>query len=83
MDVLSENQGEDESELERKGRQSGKYKKICTINPDATMATKRLIGAILLKQNDEWAFPRARYMTLETIAPLSGDPVGGLPAVDS
>lgn len=39
IDVLSENQGEDESELERKGRQSGKYKKICTTDPDATMAT--------------------------------------------
>ncbi|TGN73358.1 transposase [Bradyrhizobium yuanmingense] len=38
-DVLSENQGEDESELQRKGRQSGKYKKICTTDPDATMAT--------------------------------------------
>ncbi|HSF77763.1 MAG TPA: IS256 family transposase [Steroidobacteraceae bacterium] len=31
----------------------------------------RLIGAILLEQNDEWAVQRARYMTLETIAPLS------------
>jgi len=34
----------------------------------------RLIGAILLEQNDEWAVQRARYMTLETIAPLSDDP---------
>ncbi|WP_128932066.1 transposase [Bradyrhizobium zhanjiangense] len=39
VDVLSENQSEDESEAERKGRQSGKYKKICTTDPDATMAT--------------------------------------------
>ena len=31
----------------------------------------RLVGAILLEQNDEWAVQRARYMTLETIAPLS------------
>jgi hypothetical protein len=30
----------------------------------------RLIGAILLEQNDEWAIRRAHYMTLETIAPL-------------
>jgi putative transposase len=29
----------------------------------------RLIGAILLEQNDEWAVQRARYMALETIAP--------------
>ncbi len=31
----------------------------------------RLTRAILLEQNDEWAVQRARYMTLETIAPLS------------
>jgi putative transposase len=28
-------------------------------------AITRLIGAILLEQNDEWAVQRARYMTLE------------------
>jgi putative transposase len=33
----------------------------------------RLIGAILLEQNDEWAVQRARYMTLESIAPLGDD----------
>ena len=37
-------------------------------------AIARLVGAILLEQNDEWAVQRARYMTLETIAPLSDDP---------
>ncbi|MDU6746571.1 MAG: IS256 family transposase, partial [Bradyrhizobium sp.] len=41
----------------------------------------RLVGAILLVQNDEWAVQRARYMTLETIGPLSDGPVTGLPAV--
>ena len=41
----------------------------------------RLVGAILLEQNDEWAVQRARYMTLETIAPLSDDPLVKLPAV--
>jgi len=44
-------------------------------------AIVRLVGAILLEQNDEWAVQRARYMTLETMAPLSDDPVVGLPAV--
>ena len=39
----------------------------------------RLVGAILLEQNDEWAVQRARYMTLETIAPLSDDPTVMLP----
>ena len=43
-------------------------------------AITRLIGAILLKQNDEWAVQRARYMTLETIASLSDDPIANLPA---
>ena len=41
----------------------------------------RLVGAILLEQNDEWAVQRARYMTLETIAPLSDDPMVVLPGV--
>jgi putative transposase len=44
-------------------------------------AVIRLVGAILLEQNDEWAVQRARYMTLETIATLSDDAVVGLPAV--
>ena len=49
-------------------------------NEDAII---RLVGAILLEQNDEWAVQRARYMTLETIAPLSDDPIVRLPAVAS
>lgn len=44
-------------------------------------AIVRLVGAILLEQNDEWAVQRARYMTLETIAPLSDDPIVNLPAL--
>jgi putative transposase len=44
-------------------------------------AITRLIGAILLEQNDEWAVQRVRYMTLETIAPLSDDPIVSLPAM--
>ncbi len=44
-------------------------------------AIVRLVGAILLEQNDEWAVQRARYMTLETMAALSDDPIVGLPAV--
>jgi transposase-like protein len=42
-------------------------------------AIVRLIGAILLEQNDEWAVQRSRYMTLETMAPLSDDPLVSLP----
>jgi putative transposase len=44
-------------------------------------AITRLIGAILLEQNDEWAVQRARYMTLETIAPLSDDPSVSITAI--
>jgi putative transposase len=47
-------------------------------NEDAIV---RLVGALLLEQNDEWAVQRGRYMTLETIAPLSDDPIVRLPAV--
>jgi putative transposase len=47
-------------------------------NDDAIV---RLVGALLLEQNDEWAVQRARYMTLETIAPLSDNPFISLPAV--
>jgi hypothetical protein len=38
------------------------------------------VGALLLEQNDEWAVQRARYMTLETIAPMSDNPLVSLPA---
>jgi len=43
----------------------------------------RLAGALLLEQNDEWAVQRARYMTLETIAPMGDDAVISLPAAAS
>ena len=42
-------------------------------------AILRLVGAILMEQTDEWAIQR-RYMTLETIVPLSDDP-NALPAL--
>jgi len=44
-------------------------------------AIVRLVGAILLEQNDEWAVQRSRYITLESIAPISDDPIIGLPTV--
>lgn len=47
-------------------------------NDDAIV---RLVGALLLEANDEWAVQRARYMTLETIGQMSDYPLISLPAV--
>jgi transposase-like protein len=47
-------------------------------NEDAIV---RLVGAILLETNDEWAVQRSRYMSLETIAPLSDNALVSLPAI--
>jgi putative transposase len=44
-------------------------------------AISRLVGALLLEQNDEWAVQRGRYMTLETIAHMSDDLIVRLPAM--
>jgi transposase-like protein len=43
-------------------------------------AIVRLIGALLLEQNDEWAIQR-RYLTLETLASVGENPTVRLPAV--
>ena len=40
----------------------------------------RLVGALLLEQNDEWALQR-RYMTLETLAEVGDNPTISLSAV--
>ncbi|KQP52333.1 transposase [Methylobacterium sp. Leaf111] len=46
-------------------------------------AITRLIGAILLEQNDEWAVQRSRYMTLESITPIGDDPLVSLPTLEA
>ena len=45
-------------------------------------ADVRLVGALMLEQNDEWAVSR-RYMSLESLAVLSDDPILRLSAVSA
>ena len=66
--------------LERLNGEIKRRTEVVGIFPNEAAIT-RLVGAILLEQNDEWAVQRARYITLETIAPMSDDPFVSLPAV--
>jgi putative transposase len=68
--------------LERVNGEIKRRTEVVGIFPNEDAIT-RLVGAILLEQNDEWAVQRGRYMTLETIAPLGDDPAVSLPAIAS
>ena len=64
--------------IERLNGEIKRGSEVVGIFPNEAAVT-RLIGALLLEQNDEWAVQRARYMSLETIAPLSIDIAVSLP----
>ena len=66
--------------LERLNGEIKRRSDVVGIFPNEAAVT-RLVGALLLEQNDEWAVQRARYMTLETIAPLGDDPLVNLPSM--
>jgi putative transposase len=66
--------------LERLNGEIKRRTEVVGIFPNEAAIT-RLVGAILLEQNDEWAVQRSRYMTLETIAPTADDPIIGLPSM--
>jgi len=64
--------------LERLNGEIKRRTEVVGIFPNEAAIT-RLVGAILLEQNDEWAVQRARYMTLETMATMGNDPGVSLP----
>jgi transposase-like protein len=66
--------------LERLNGEINRRTEVVGIFPNEA-AIVRLVGALLLEQNDEWAVQRSRCITLESIAPLADDPLVGLPAV--
>ena len=66
--------------LERLNGEIKRRTEVVGIFPNEAAIT-RLVGAIMLEQNDEWAVQRAHYMTLETMAPVSDNALVSLPAV--
>jgi putative transposase len=65
--------------LERLNGEIKRRTEVVGIFPNEAAIT-RLVGAILLEQNDEWSVQRSRYLTLETMTALSDDPLVSLPA---
>ncbi|NBC37232.1 IS256 family transposase [Novosphingobium sp. FSY-8] len=66
--------------IERLNGEIKRRTEVVGIFPNEAAIT-RLIGAILMEQSDEWAVQRGRYMSLETMAPVSDNPIVMLSAV--
>ena len=66
------------NQIERLNGEITRRSNVVGIFPNEA-AVNRLIGALLLEQNNEWAVQRARYMTLETIATLGDERHVSLP----
>lgn len=66
--------------LERLNGEIKRRTEVVGIFPNDAAIT-RLVGAILLEQNDEWSVQRSRYMTRETINEMIDAPAISLPAM--